>query len=224
MKFGQPLLTTELSGSIGGVTASSARGSVNYFRVRRVPSNPRSPAQTAVRVILTAIAAAWAASLSISQRAAWALIAPPEASGIDAYVEGNARAMQGGQARVDTAPATASLTIAPLIADPVPKVTGALILLTIPSANQGIARFSVYASSPQPVSQLSRSTGYRYLGTTATNVAGTISMSVPSSHPAFGMVAGQIVYISVRAFGDVFNAAQLGKTAVAQNFRATVIT
>lgn len=109
MKFGQPLLTTELSGSIGGATASKARGSVNYFRIRRRPANPRSHAQLSVRAAVTGLASVWTSTLTDVQRAAWSALAAENQSGIDAYIAANSLRLQNGLARVDAAPASLNL-------------------------------------------------------------------------------------------------------------------
>lgn len=109
MKFGQPLLTTELSGSIGGATASKARGAMNYFRVRRRPSNPRSLSQLRVRAAVTGLSSIWTLTLSDSQRATWTAIAPENQSGIDVFVAANSLRQQAGLSYAASAPATSNL-------------------------------------------------------------------------------------------------------------------
>src|SRR5689334_21753828 len=87
MKMGAPHLTTDLSGSVGGVTASKARGGVRYFRARVRPSNPRSGDQSRARLSLSSAAASWRNTLTDVQRQAWSDIAPSGQSGIDVYAK-----------------------------------------------------------------------------------------------------------------------------------------
>ena len=155
MKFGQALLSTELSGSMGGTIASSSRGGLGYFRVRRVPGNPRSPGQTIVRTILSAIAAAWAGTLTGPQRAAWEAIAGPTSSGIDAFIKSNSPPMLGGTARYDVAPATLANACGPVTVTPVVDASAHTVSITIPAARDEAATQSngaVFVSSPQNAS------------------------------------------------------------------------
>jgi hypothetical protein len=63
------LLTSAMSGSMGGVTAATNRGG-QYFRKRSIPTNPRSPAQHTVRTIFGGSASTWQRIGSANQ-AAW---------------------------------------------------------------------------------------------------------------------------------------------------------
>lgn len=74
MKFKSALLFA-LSGSIGGATASQARGGVGYFRKRSTPSNPNTDRQSSVRNGQATAASTWRTLLSDAQRAAWWLLA-----------------------------------------------------------------------------------------------------------------------------------------------------
>lgn len=59
----------QMSGSIGGVTASHNRGG-QYFRRRAVPTNPNSARQAAVRGYMSTAVSVWG-SITEAQRASW---------------------------------------------------------------------------------------------------------------------------------------------------------
>ena len=110
----KPLIGAELSGSIGGITASHNKGGA-YFRNRVVPTNPGTIPQQAVRQILGNLAALWTNSLSAGQRTAWdvyALNVPllnplgesRPVTGLNMYIRSNQPRLQNGLARVDAAP------------------------------------------------------------------------------------------------------------------------
>jgi hypothetical protein len=60
-----------MSGKLGGVVASKARGGIQYFRKLVTPSNPRSTLQTAVRNAANSIASYWQTTLVQADRDAW---------------------------------------------------------------------------------------------------------------------------------------------------------
>lgn len=113
MKF-KPLLGTELSGSVGGLTASHGLGGP-YFRARVIPVNPGSPQQTLVRQIFGNLAALWTNILSQPQRDAWAdyaanvTVLNPLGESINVtplnmYIRSNTPRLQNGLSRVDDGP------------------------------------------------------------------------------------------------------------------------
>lgn len=115
----KPLIGAELSGSIGGITASHNKGGA-YFRSRVVPVNPATPAQGIVRQLMGTLAARWAAILSPAQRDAWdtyALNVPllnrlgesVNVTGLNMYQRSNIPREQNGLARVDNAPTVFTL-------------------------------------------------------------------------------------------------------------------
>lgn len=65
-------LMTQMSGSLGGITAAHAKGGT-YLRARTIPVNPASAYQGQVRNAVTQLAQAWGQSLTPAQRAAWDL-------------------------------------------------------------------------------------------------------------------------------------------------------
>lgn len=68
-------LITKASGSIGGLTASHAKGGGMYLRGRGNPINPNTARQTAVRAAMTELVTRWTEDLTPAQREAWALYA-----------------------------------------------------------------------------------------------------------------------------------------------------
>jgi hypothetical protein len=70
VKWSSSLVDT-LSGSMGGRTASTARGGIGYFRQRTIPRNPSSPLQSAVRAALSSASVFWNTILSEAEREAW---------------------------------------------------------------------------------------------------------------------------------------------------------
>lgn len=64
----------QISGSIAGTVFSHNRYGP-YVRTRAIPVNPNSPAQQAVRADLAYLVAEWHDTLSVAQRAAWAVYA-----------------------------------------------------------------------------------------------------------------------------------------------------
>ena len=113
MKF-RPLLGTDLSGSVGGVTASHNRGGP-YFRNRAIPVNPNTVFQQAVRGFMATLTSLWNDTLSVAQRAAWDLYAlnvpipdslgePRNIGGLGQYIRSNIPRLQVALPRVDDGP------------------------------------------------------------------------------------------------------------------------
>ncbi len=107
-------LATELSGSLGGITASRNRGGP-YFRARVTPVNPATPFQAAVRGFVATLTSAWNSVLTPGQRDGWNFYAlsvqlpdtfgdPRNVSGIAMYVRSNVPRLQAALARTDDAP------------------------------------------------------------------------------------------------------------------------
>lgn len=216
MKFGNPLLTTELSGSLGGVTAARARGGRGYFRVRRVPSNPRSTYQATVRAFLAAAASAWASDLTDVQRASWETAAPAGLSGMDAFVQSAFYAFQGGTAYIATAPSPLGYTVTPLVA--APTVDASAHTISAPSTEADAGSWMWYATAPQPTSQLARSNSYRFCGVgDGETTPDTNTRAIPTTHPAYAAAAGQVVYVKLVRYDDA-----TGQVATSQEFRCTV--
>ena len=97
-------IMTQMSGSLGGLTASHNRGGI-YLRSRTIPVNPATSRQVTMRTILAFLAARWGSALTAAQRAAWdlygenVLVTNPlgdqvQLSGQQWYVQANATRMQ----------------------------------------------------------------------------------------------------------------------------------
>lgn len=207
MKFGTPILTTELSGSLNGITASRARGGIGYFRTRVTPSNPRTYLQTVIRAILSGVAAAWRLTLTTPQRAAWTAIAKTGESGIDRFTAANTQVMLGGSARVDAAPTSADLawTSIPLSSQMLIGVSSGPNTIGINHAGNGIlaaGKLNFFLQSMvQPASRLFPVGNMEFVGTF--DIAGTAHPTLNISdfldtHPDY--VSGGKAYMGVVGF------------------------
>lgn len=200
MKFGQPLLTTELSGSIGGATASKSRGGVGYFRVRRVPSNPRTFLQSLVRATAASIAAAWRATLTGTQRAGWEALAGPKESGINVFTAANMQRLINGSAepRVDAFPPTRSLS-APLVASIIADASAHTLTPNVPPGEVDNIRTNVYVTAPQSASRASRQFEYALAGYMEGD---DTAFTLDATDRAYPMVAGDVVYVKLVQYGQ----------------------
>lgn len=63
-------LVTDLSGSMGGLTASHNRGG-RYFRERIVPTDPMTPRQVTMRSVMADLVTHWTSQLTQAERDAW---------------------------------------------------------------------------------------------------------------------------------------------------------
>jgi hypothetical protein len=113
MKYTSPIIG-EGSGSMGGTTYSHNRYG-QYMRNRRVPVNPNTALQDAVRTVFADLAQRWNSTLLTAQRSAWnnyaANVAVKDKLGQDIYLTGlnhylrsNCALIQGGLTRVDDGP------------------------------------------------------------------------------------------------------------------------
>jgi hypothetical protein len=195
MKLGQPLLTTDMSGSLGGLTAAKARGGVLYARARVRPSNPNSGPQSQARNALTSVAAAWRSELDAAQRAAWDNLATGDKSGIDLFMAPNALRKRAGQAIIEDAPET----LAAIFTQPsgVVITDEGLIDATLTATDTFNATTGgavhVFATRPQSESRLSRQFPFTYAGSVIRNLAAVnvSDMQYPYPNPS----VGDIVYL-----------------------------
>jgi hypothetical protein len=202
MKFGNPLFTSELSGKLGGMVASKARGGVGYFRVRARPGNPRTTLQSTARLILSALAASWVSVLDDTERAAWAGIAPSDSSGIDAYVRANTQLGLAGIAYVDAAPVSASLAVAPM--NTITIVSGDNELNFTNVTTNANLRVNVFVSrTPQRSSRLAQQYHTAYAGTKTLNAAGvnTVDLTAVPGMPL--PTTGEIFYVRFVQFNTL---------------------
>jgi hypothetical protein len=113
MKFKPGLAVADLSGSLGGLTASHNKGG-RYFRVRSIPTNPNTAKQTNIRTILAELSAGWASTGPTAQAGwkAWAMQNPitntlgdkVTLSGHQAYIQLNHRIRQAGDSVINDPP------------------------------------------------------------------------------------------------------------------------
>lgn len=118
MKYND-ILVGQLSGSLGGVTASRNRYGT-YLRKKATPVNPATPFQEVVRQAFRQLPIAWTETLTDAQRSEWDSYAqhvplvgadgqPVFLNGQTHYIRSNVPRLQLGLARVDDAPATQNL-------------------------------------------------------------------------------------------------------------------
>ena len=209
MKF-QPLIGTDMSGSIAGVTASHNRGGP-YFRNKAIPVNPATPFQVAVRGFMVTLSTAWVGTLTQAQRDAWDIYAlqvplpdalgqPRNVGGLGMYIRSNVPRLQAGMPRVDAGPTIFSL---PTFTDPtIASITAppALSLTFTDSdgwANLDDSAMLVYGSRPQNESINYFKGPYRFAdsiqGLTAGPPASPAAIVMP-----FVLTAGQKAFIQAR--------------------------
>lgn len=110
----KPFIGAQLSGSIGGITASHNKGG-SYFRTRVIPTNPNTPAQSVVKQIMGSLASRWGGILTQAQRDTWDEYAANvpllnrigesvTVTGLNMYQRTNIPREQNGLPRVDSAP------------------------------------------------------------------------------------------------------------------------
>jgi len=209
VKF-KPILGDQYSGSLAGVTASHNRGG-DYFRQRKIPTNPNSTYQQAVRSAVSQLTGLWINTLTAAQRDAWdtyaanVLIpdkigAPRNIGGVAMYVRCNVPRLQASLARVDAGPTTYNLGAytAPAI-DSIDATAGTMDLTftnTDDWANEDDASMLVKISRGQNVTINYFKGPYRFAGSIDGDAV------TPPTSPAtltlpFTVVAGQRVFIQV---------------------------
>lgn len=230
MKF-KPVLGSELSGSIGGITASHNAGGA-YFRNRVIPTNPNSVQQQAIRSTVGQLTSLWNNTLTGAQRAAWDLYAanvplldalgePINVSGLNMYVRSNVSRIQATFGRIDAAPGVFNL--------------GDFTAVTVSALSEGTQAFDVnftagddwvtddggimvqYCSRPQNPSINYFKGPYRLCGAIVGN-SGAPPASPVSTNAAFPFVLGQIVFFRFavsRSDGRYSLSQRIFQTAVA---------
>ncbi len=137
------IAVSQMSGSVGGVTASRNRGG-QYFRLRAIPTNPSTPSQESVRAIMASQSQAWA-DLTDAQRASWKAWASenPVTNAL-----GNSISLSGHQAFVQINSRLDLIDNATLTVPPVLNAPLALDSLTL-SADIGAGNVDLtFAASP----------------------------------------------------------------------------
>lgn len=209
MKF-RPLIGTDMSGSIAGITASHNRGGT-YFRNRAIPVNPATPQQVAVRGFMVTLSTAWVQTLTQVQRDAWdqyalqvplpdALGDPRNVGGLGMYIRSNIPRLQAGLLRVDPGPTVYAL---PTFTDPaIASITApdALSLTFTPAdgwANEDDAAMLILGSRGQNESINFFKGPYRFAGSIPGD--GTTAPTSPAAITMpFVLTAAQKAFVQVR--------------------------
>ncbi len=205
----KPLLGTQQSGSVGGITASHNSGGA-YWRQRSTPTNPNSPQQAAVRQIMADLVSLWLNTLTAIQRATWDLYAfnvplinrlgdPINVSGLNMYCRTNVPLLQSAGTRVDTAPGVFNLgdfTQPTFALDEAADEIDVTFTDTDDWANEDDAAMLVFASRPNTLSTNFFKGPYRFAG----RIDG--DAKTPPTSPAaialpFPVVVGQRVFARV---------------------------
>lgn len=207
----KPLLGDQLSGSVGGVTASRNAGGA-YFRQRALPVNPNSVYQQAVRGYFSQLAAAWGGTLTEAQRNAWTSYAENTPvtnrigdsivlSGLAMYQRSNVARLQAGLARVDDGPGTFGLPEFTGVSWDPPDAAADTVDVNFTNtdvwANEDGGALLVYASRPQSPSINYFKGPYRFMGSVAGN--GTTAPTSPATMTLpFVTTAGQKIFFYAR--------------------------
>jgi hypothetical protein len=191
------------SGSAGAMTASR-NSSGQYYRNRAIPTQPRSPAQVARRATLSALSAGWR-GLTAAQMTAWiafgqsftvtnSLGTAIHLTGLQSYVKVNSVNTLTGVSIVSTPPALP--TFLPSTTTGVTAVAATPLIAVTGAAPAGGTLFMIFAS-PQVSAGVSFQGNYRYLQTSQTFTAG--SMSIQTAYAAkFGaLISGKKIFVKV---------------------------
>lgn len=207
----RPLLGTDLSGSVGGITASHNRGGT-YFRNRAIPTNPNTVFQTAVRGAVSQLSTAWGDDLSQAQRDGWEAYGAAVGvqnrigetiflTGQQMYIRSNVPAIQAEEARQDTAPTTLNLGS---FSDPsITSITASsstLLLAFTPGddwVNEDNSNLHLFVSRGHSATRLYPNVSMRFAGLINGN------LSTPPTSPGsftipFVVAAGQRVFVQGR--------------------------
>lgn len=230
MKF-KPVLGSELSGSIGGITASHNLGGA-YFRNRVVPTNPNTVQQQAIRSSVGQLTSLWLNTLTGAERVAWDLYAanvplldalgePINVSGLNMYVRSNVPRLQAALPRQDAAPSTFNL--GDFTAVSVSSLSEATQNVNVEFTEgddwvtEDNSSLLVWCSRAQNPSINYFKGPYRFSGQVAGEVA--VPPTTPEAiAPAFAFVAGQLVFFRfavTRADGRYSLSQRIFQTAVA---------
>ena len=145
----------DLSGSVGGLTASRARGGVDYFRFRATPVNPNTARQVTVRSALSQLSQLWQTALTAGERDSWIFeVDGTELQGLNAYQRANVPRIQAGLPRVDELTGSGPLTISPVtVTQSIGTGRNIVFDNTDTWANTDDAGLLVYATRPVPPSR-----------------------------------------------------------------------
>lgn len=226
--FGQGV--SEMRGSNAGTTFSRNRGGA-YTRNRVTPTNPKSPAQNAVRNAMTLLSTAWGSTLTQAQRDGWQALAEAfpttdslgaalTLTGLQLYMRQNSLLVRAGIARVDAPPVNLDVVSLTTLSATVDVSDGTMALVFTPTPIGSTSRLQVFATPG-----ISPGVGYvknklRLIATTAANVTSPQALAA-AWQAVFGAfpVAGQKVIFEGRilntANGSASSALQASTIVVA---------
>lgn len=203
MKFGA--IVVDGSGKLGGHVFSKNRGG-NYLRTKTTPTNPQTPAQTAVRSIFAALSSAWS-GLDQAERQSWEDRSAEYArtnifgdlknpNGKALFQRLNQNLMLAGEAALDVCPQSASVVSAVVIS--VNLKTGAPGSDIILGNDLTGSKVIIWASGPVSPGTTFVKNKLRVLeysdGTALNNVSFDASYTAKYGTP----VAGEVVFIAIQ--------------------------
>lgn len=154
MKF-KSAFVGDLSGSVGGLTASRARGGIDYFRFRTTPVNPNTARQITVRSALSLLSQLWSEGLTQTQRNSWIFeVDGTVLQGLNAYQRANVPRIQAGLARVDQLTGSGPITVSPVVVTQSLGAGRSIAFTNTDSwANEDGSALLVYETRPVPPSR-----------------------------------------------------------------------
>lgn len=222
MKIRSAILT-EMSGSVGGITASRSRGNNQYLRARVTPANPRTPLQTMVRNAAAAVADDWKSFMTQEQRDGWnALAAGSQKSGQNLFCQTSQRLAYAQASGLDMAIGGGNILSIPFWEDPVPSLTTPLtapvtvidasansLSVTVNQGDPYIADTDVASSQqgllyvratlPQSPSRSSRQHPFRLVGVYVWGDVGAASPAIDLASLGIPTNTGDVIYVEYTA-------------------------
>jgi len=208
MKF-KSAAFTQVSGSIGGMTFSHNQGGL-YTRSRTIPTNPNSPEQATVRLLMGQLSNIWVNTLTDAQRTAWSSYAELveltgvlgdalRISGLSMYVRSNLPRLQAGMTRIDAAPTIFDLGdfTEPTLSITAPATGSMAFNIADDWPGEDDSAMLVYTSRPVNPTVNFFKGPYRFAAALLGDTA--IPLTTPQAlTAAFVSVAGQRVFYHVR--------------------------
>lgn len=207
MKFLSPVYSS-VSGSVAGLTYAHNQGGL-YVRARRVPTNPNTEPQQAIRSAVAFLTDAWTNSLTSGQKDSWELYAfntptlnrlgiLTKKSGQNMFIRGNVARAQAGEEIILDAPTVFDLGAFTqpfsLAADASLNQVSFAFTTGDAWANEDGALLFVYQSRPQNGTRRFFKGPYQLATTIAGN--GTTPPTSPKTFTSlFPMTAGQRVFL-----------------------------
>lgn len=202
---------TGLRNSIAGQTFSQNKGGT-YAKAKPIPTNPRSPAQQAVRAAFALNSKQWSGTLTDSQRAAWNFFAAnnpynnvfgqsKQLSGMSMMMKLNQVLSQIGAAFEGDAPADLSVPGLAAVTGFGSEGGGSNIeTITITTAAQAVtagAKYYIFATPPLAAGKSAGTSDFRFIEATAA-IAAAVTIEINTAYfNVFGSGAAEGNHISV---------------------------